>query len=118
MKIVSYSVTPVAGVPAILARCIANATAHEAQCVWADRAYGNGVGFDGGIEWKTMPSEAESAIGQADVVIVHNGKVDVRHARSLSGKPIVTLAHNYMWNVDQRFVRAWVSRCRRRTVPG
>lgn len=105
LKIVSYSVTPVAGVPAILARCIANGTTHEAQCVWSDRAYGNGVAFDGGIDWKTMSSEAESAIRQADIVIVHNGKVDPRHERVLGGKAIVTMAHNYAWNVDERFVR-------------
>lgn len=41
----------------------------------------------------------------ADAVIVHNGKVDSRHERLLSGKAIVTLAHNYMWNVDRRFER-------------
>jgi hypothetical protein len=105
MKIVSYSVTPVAGVPAILARCISHHTAHRARCVWADRAYGNGVAFDGDIEWRTRPSEAESAIREADLLIVHNGKVDPRHERLFEGKPVVTMAHNYAWNVDQRFVR-------------
>jgi hypothetical protein len=105
LRVVSYSVTPVAGVPEILARCIASDTHHRAHCVWAERSYGNGVAFDGGIDWKTTPSEAESTIRDADVIIVHNGKVDPRHERLLDGKAVVTMAHNYAWNVDQRFVR-------------
>lgn len=106
LNIVSYSTTPVAGVPAILARCIAAATPHQARCVWARRDYGNGVAFDGDVEWNRAPDEAVRLLDAADLVIVHNGKVDPAHRRRLIGKPVVTMAHNYRWNVDCSFVEA------------
>lgn len=106
LRIVSYATTPVAGVPAILGRCIAARTGHVAQCVWARGAYDNGVVFGGGIEWERDPSAAEAAIAAADVLVVHNGKVDPRHEPLVRDKPVITMAHNYRWNVDDRFVRA------------
>jgi hypothetical protein len=105
LRIVSYATTPVAGVPAILARCIAARTSHQARCVWAQRSYANGVSFEGDIEWTQRPAEAAAALAEADIVIVHNGKVDQRHAALIRGKPVVTMAHNYIWNVDQTWVR-------------
>ena len=107
LSIVSYATTPVAGVPAILARCITAATPHRARCVWATNDYGNGVVFDGDVEWspRTRSAEAEALIADADVIIAHNGKIDERHRTLVAGKPIVTMAHNYAWNVDARFVR-------------
>jgi len=105
LRIVSYATTPEAGVPAILARCIAARTSHQARCVWAERSYGNGISFDGDIEWRQRPAEAEAALAEADLVIVHNGKVDQRHAALIRSKPVVTMAHNYMWNVDRTWVR-------------
>jgi SAM-dependent methyltransferase len=104
LQIVSYATTPVAGVPAILARCIKARTKHRARCVWATRSYGNGVVFNGDIEWSTAPHKAEAALQAADVVIVHNGKVEPQHRPLLAGKAIVTMAHNYGWNVDNSFV--------------
>ena len=104
LKIVSYATTPVAGVPAILARCISAATPHEARCVWARNDYGNGVVFDGDVEWTRSPAEADQLMDSADLVIVHNGKVEPRHRRLLAGKPIITMAHNYISNVDCGFV--------------
>jgi hypothetical protein len=106
LRIVSYATTPVAGVPAILARCIDARTSHRARCVWAERGYGNGVSFDGDIEWSERPGEAEATLAEADIIIIHNGKVDQRHAAQIRGKPVVTMAHNYMWNTDQ----TWVAR--------
>jgi hypothetical protein len=106
LKIVSYATTPVAGVPAILARCISATTPHTARCVWARKNYGNGVLFDGDVEWANARAEAEQLISDADLVIVHNGKVDSSHREILADKPIVTMAHNYMWNVDRNFVNA------------
>ncbi|HST50361.1 MAG TPA: glycosyltransferase [Pyrinomonadaceae bacterium] len=105
LRIVSYSTTPVAGVPAILARCIASRTPHEARCVWAQNGYGNGVTFEGDIEWTSRRAVAEEELKRADLVVVHNGKVDPRHRRLIAGKPVVTMAHNYIWNVEQNFVR-------------
>ena len=55
LRVVSYSVTPVAGVPAILARCIVARTQCHARCVWATNDYGNGVVFDGDLEWTRRP---------------------------------------------------------------
>ena len=106
LNIVSYSTTPVAGVSAILARCVAAMTPHEARCVWARNGYGNGVIFEGDVEWSRLPAEADQLIASADVVIVHNGYVDPRHQRLLTDKPIVTMAHNYRWNVDSGFFDA------------
>ncbi len=106
LRIVSYATTPVAGVPPVLARCIAHATPHAARCVWATDRYGNGVAFDGDLQWSTHPREAEAVFAAADAVVVHNGRVDPRHARLLAGKPMLTLAHNYGWNVDMGLVRA------------
>ena len=104
MNIVSYATTPVAGVPAILARCIAAETVHRARCVWARSTYGNGVVFTGDIEWSKSPAEAEEKLDEADVVIVHNGKVASQHRRIIDTKPVITMAHNYRWNVDCRYV--------------
>jgi hypothetical protein len=104
LRIVSYATTPVAGVPAILARCIETATEHSAQCVWAADRYDNGVEFSGGVQWRRQPREAVALLEAADVVIVHNGKVDPAHRRLLQSKPVVTMAHNYGWNVDMQFV--------------
>jgi Methyltransferase domain/N-terminal domain of galactosyltransferase len=105
LRIVSYATTPVAGVPALLARCIDAATEHSAQCVWAGGSYGNGVVFAGGVSWGRKPREAIGMLEAADMVIVHNGKVDPAHASVLQGKPLVTMAHNYGWNVDMQHVR-------------
>ncbi|MDQ3747265.1 MAG: glycosyltransferase, partial [Acidobacteriota bacterium] len=105
LRVVSYATTPVAGVPAILARCVAARTPHAARCVWAQNSYGNGVTFDGDIEWSSRRAEAEEELRRADLVIVHNGKVEPRHRRLLAGKAVITMAHNYIWNVEQGFVR-------------
>jgi hypothetical protein len=105
MRIVSYATTPVAGVPSVLARCIDAATEHSAQCVWAGGSYGNGVAFAGGTSWRRHPQEALALLDAADVVIVHNGKIDPAHAKVLHAKPLVTMAHNYGWNVDMQHVR-------------
>ena len=105
LRIISYATTPVAGVPAILARCINAATGHTAHCVWASRDYGNGVCFVGGTTWREQPREAMALLEAADVVIVHNGKTDPAHQRLLRHKRLVTLAHNYGWNVDMQHVR-------------
>jgi ADP-heptose:LPS heptosyltransferase/glycosyltransferase involved in cell wall biosynthesis/SAM-dependent methyltransferase len=106
LRIVSYATTPVAGVPSILARCITSQTPHTARCAWATNDYGNGVCFEGDLEWSNRAKavEVDAAIADADVVIVHNGKVDERHRPLVAGKPILTLAHNYAWNVDKHFV--------------
>jgi len=104
MKIVSYSTMPVAGVPAILARCINAQTPHAARCVWATNSYGSGVTFTGDVEWRDQPRLAEELLADADLVIVHNGKVATAHEKLLAGKPVLTMAHNYRWNVDTRFV--------------
>ncbi|MFL5386798.1 MAG: methyltransferase domain-containing protein [Longimicrobiaceae bacterium] len=104
LRIVSYATTPIAGVPPILARCIAARTPHRARCVWAYRSYGNGMEFQGDVEWRRAPREAEGALEEADVVIVHNGKVDSRHRRLIDAKPVVVMAHNYRWNVDAGLV--------------
>lgn len=106
LDIVSYSTTPVAGVPAILARCIASATQHKCRTVWASNTYGNGVAFDGDVEWQQNPSPAEALLKSADALILHNGKVEPRHLSLLRDKPVITMAHNYMWNVNPSHVQA------------
>jgi hypothetical protein len=105
LRIVSYSTMPVAGVPALLARCIAARTSHSCRTVWARNHYGNGVTFQGDVEWEQAPSLAADLLKSAELVIVHNGKVDLSHAPLLAAKPVITLAHNYMWNVDDSLVQ-------------
>jgi GT2 family glycosyltransferase len=105
LRIVSYSTTPVAGVPAILSRCINARTPHYSRCVWGSGDYGNGVVYDGDLNWNQSPAAAAAELVAADVVVAHNGKVDPQHRSLLAGKPVLTLAHNYMWNVDQSFVQ-------------
>jgi Capsular polysaccharide synthesis protein len=104
LKIVSYATTPVAGVPSILARSISARTKQTARCVWAQNGYGNGVTFESDIEWSRDEAEAADALRAADVVIVHNGKIEPRHRTLIQGKAVVTMAHNYMWNVERQFV--------------
>lgn len=106
LKILSYATTPVAGVPAILARCISARTPHEAECIWATNDYGNGVCFEGGTSWRAQPEAVRQKLAEADLVIVHNGKVDEAHRAALTSRPVITMAHNYLWNVDTQFVRA------------
>ncbi|HEY0174250.1 MAG TPA: galactosyltransferase-related protein, partial [Pyrinomonadaceae bacterium] len=106
LRVVSYATTPVAGVPAILARCVEARTPHASSCVWARRDYGNGVRFEGGVEWTTESARAEEELRRADLVVVHNGKFEPRHRKLLADKAVVTMAHNYKWNVDETFVRA------------
>jgi hypothetical protein len=105
LNIVSYATSPVAGVPALLADCIAHTTGHRAQCLWPTGSYGNGVSFEGGRSWGRQPLQVLEALAAADIVIVHNGKIDPAHASVLRGKRLVTLAHNYGWNVDMSHVR-------------
>ncbi len=105
LNIVSYSMTPVAGVPELLARCINESTHHNAVCVWQDNKYGNGVSFNSAVEWKNKPELAKSLLLKADLVIVHNGKILSQHRKYVKNKPVLTLAHNYIWNVDQQFVK-------------
>jgi GT2 family glycosyltransferase len=105
LKIVSYATTPVAGVPVILARAISARTPHAARCVWAQNGYSNGVTFDGDLEWSSRRAQAEEELHAADLVVVHNGKIEPHHRRLLAGKAVLTMAHNYMWNVEQGFVR-------------
>lgn len=105
LRIVSYATTPVAGVPSLLARCIHHVTGHAAHCVWAGGSYGNGVEFGGGTAWSRAPDEANALIAAADVVILHNGRIAPAHQGLLQRKPVVTMAHNYGWNVDMQHVR-------------
>ena len=104
LNVVSYATTPVAGVPAILARAITARTSSSGRCVWAQSGYGNGVAFQGDVQYTTAPEQARDLLSDADVIVAHNGKVDRQHQALVDGKPVVTLAHNYMWNVDRRFV--------------
>src|SRR5262249_20455581 len=104
LRIVSYATTPIAGVPEILARCITARTPHQATCVWATGDYGNGVQFQGGVEWKRHSERAVELLREADLVIAHNGKIDSQHRTLVETKPVITMAHNYAWNVDFTFV--------------
>jgi hypothetical protein len=105
LRLVSYATTPIVGVPAILARCINATTPHVARCVWAGGRYANGIACRGDLSWGEHPARVLEEIEAADVVIVHNGKVDDRHRAAIAGKPVITMAHNYMANVDDRLVR-------------
>lgn len=104
LNIVSYATTPVAGVPKILSQCITDRTPHQCRTVWATNHYGNGVRFDSDVEWSRHPNKAADLLQAADLVIVHNGRIDPRHTDLFKKKPVITLAHNYMWNVNQQFV--------------
>lgn len=103
LNIVSYSTTPVAGVTAILGRTIDAKSPHHGRAVWENHGYSNGVCFDGDIAYGSDPEGARTVLENADVVIVHNGKVAPAHRVIIESKPVVTLAHNYKWNVDCQF---------------
>lgn len=105
LKIVSYATTPVAGVPHVLTRCIMARTPHRAETVWPRAGYGNGVEFGGGIESQRHGAAARTALEAADLVVLHNGFVAAADRALMETKPTLTLAHNYKWNVDDRFVR-------------
>jgi len=105
LRIVSYATTPLVGVPTMLARCINARTPHYARCVWAFDRYRTGISFVQDINWNASPARAEAEIEAADVIVLHNGKVDERHRTLIDGKPAVTMAHNYMENVNDRYVR-------------
>ncbi|HQU81626.1 MAG TPA: methyltransferase domain-containing protein [Pyrinomonadaceae bacterium] len=104
LKIVSYSTMPVAGVPSVLARCINEKTENSARCVWETNGYSNGVVFDGDVEWKNNRKVAENLLVNSDLIIVHNGKTAAAHESIFKEKPVITMAHNYLWNVDESFV--------------
>lgn len=104
LKIVSYATSPIAGVPVILGNAIGQKTAHSCTTVWASNSYGNGVVFPADVEYSRRPAEANELLSTADVVVVHNGKVSPQHRRLLQEKAVLTLAHNYKWNVNSEFV--------------
>jgi len=105
LRIVSYSVWPVVGVAAILARCINARTSHSCRCLWRFSGYGNGTHFDEDINWTESPIEAEAVLREADLVIIHNGEIEQRHLPLLTGKAIITMAHNIMNPVEHDFVK-------------
>ena len=104
LNIVSYATTPLVGVPATLARCINARTPHQARCVWASAGYVHGISFEDDVSWFAAPARAMAALEAADVVVVHNGKIDDRHRSVLQDKPVIVMAHNYMANVDNSLV--------------
>ena len=106
VRLVSYATTPIAGVPAILSRSVNARTGHYCRCVWSGGSYANGIVHDGDIDWSSSPAPATAELEAADVVMVHNGKIDPKHRRVLQGKPVLTVAHNYLWNVDKRLIEA------------
>jgi hypothetical protein len=105
LRIVSYATTPLVGVPAILARCINARTPHRARCLWAADCYNTGISFTPDINFVATPGRALVELEAADVIVLHNGKVDERHRALVDAKPVLTVAHNYMDNVDDRYVR-------------
>jgi GT2 family glycosyltransferase len=105
LRIVSYATTPVVGVPSILARCINARTVHAARSAWRGGDYATGATHDGDLDWVSAPDRVAAEIDAADLVILHNGKLDPRHRAAVADKAVLTLAHNYMSNVDQGFVR-------------
>jgi hypothetical protein len=105
LRIVSYATTPLVGVPAILARCINACTPHRARCVWPTGTYQTGIAFGSDLAWAASPARVVAEIEAADVVVLHNGKIDDRHRALIETKPVVTMAHNYMDNVHDAFVR-------------
>ncbi|PWC17026.1 hypothetical protein DDT52_17225 [Brenneria roseae subsp. roseae] len=104
LNIVSYATTPVVGVPKLLSECIEHCTPHRCRTVWATHQYGNGVQFEREVEWQQQPDIARSLLEAADLVIVHNGYTAPQHNAIFKDKPVITLAHNYMRNVNQQFV--------------
>lgn len=104
-RIISYATRPLAGAPSILARCINARTSHSCRCLWSCSSYENGATFQSDINWNESPAEADAMLENAEVVIVHNGHVEARHRSLLAGKAVVTMAHNYMWNVDRDLVK-------------
>lgn len=105
LRIASYSILPVVGMPAILARCINTRTSHSCHCLWGYDGYGNGTEFAGDINWRKSPVEAEAVLKEADMVLVHNGRVDPRHQSLLKGKAVVMVAHNELKLTDQSLVK-------------
>jgi len=106
LSIVSYSATPLVGVPAILARCIEAQTPHRCRAFWSRGDYGNGIGFEGAVTWSEKPDETAAALAEADLVLVHNGVVAPAHRALIARKPSLTLAWNALWNVDRTLVEA------------
>jgi hypothetical protein len=104
LNIVSHAVSPVVGVPAILARCINARTPHRCRCVWATNVLPNGVAFEGDIQWRDTPSDAEDVLQNAELIIVHNGAIHPAHTSLFAGKAIVVMAHQAHY-VDPTFVR-------------
>ncbi|WNJ78491.1 glycosyltransferase [Cedecea neteri] len=104
LNIVSYATTPVVGVPKLLSECIEHCTPHRCRTVWATNHYGNGVRFEREVEWEKQPDIACALLEAADLLIVHNGFTAPQHKALLANKPVITLAHNYISNVDRQFV--------------
>src|SRR5579859_2156211 len=66
LRIVSYSTTPIRGVPAILSRCINGGTSHSCRCLWGANRYATGAVFAGDLNWNESPDEAERILKEAD----------------------------------------------------
>lgn len=106
LRLVSYSITPAVGVPRILSDAIEARTTARCVAVQGASRYPGGLTFAGDVDAAADPVTAKARLAEADAVIAHNGRVAPAHRALLDGKPVLTLAHNVMWNVDRSYVDA------------
>ncbi len=86
LRIVSYATEPLDGLPALLARQIAEHTPHAASCVW-------GGPPEQAPDGMAAANHAAELVAAADVVLLHDGEVGPQHQALFANKPIVVLAH-------------------------
>ncbi len=96
IRVVSYSTRRGAFLPEVLARCINARTSDVCRRVWASESGESALRFEGDRVWTSKASSVETELREADVVIVHDGKVAPSHRNVLAEKPVVRLAEDWL----------------------
>ena len=93
-----------AGTPAEFARCVTERTHHLCRWVCAGSQPSPGGAYPSEPDLLVNTNSIEDALAEADLLFVHDGKVDPRHFDLLSNKAVITIAHGRSLNVDMQFV--------------
>jgi GT2 family glycosyltransferase len=104
LRIVCYTMRRDAHVMDRLTRCINARTIDTCRQVWCNQHGQSAILFDGDTEWTRNRKPVNAELSEADVVVVHDGRVAEQHRKLLNRKPVLTLAENWL-NIDYSYIR-------------
>jgi len=105
MRIVMYSHTPVAGVPIVLRDLINKYTSHHCKAVTGSPGYRDGRRWGPPDALLRDTRAASALITEADVIMVHNGRLDRGLSRLMKGKRLLCYYHSEPHRVHRELER-------------